>query len=316
MTDSDDPHPIAERIARSVTRAPEEGSSSRRGFLARSALAGGALLALGGGTGAALAQEGDDDDDGMTADEMTAAFDDVDGTDIDVLNYALTLEHLEDAFYQEGMDMFDESDFVDAESLSSYSEEYRREVYAYVQSIGEHEAAHVDVLTQAVELLGGEPEQAATYDFGVESVDDFLALGAVLENTGVAAYAGAAPFVESPDLLGAALSIHSVEARHAAVLNEVTGEPPAPDAFDAAASQADVLEAVGPFIASDTGAETETDDGTDDGTETPTDDGTATPTDHGTDTPTDNGTATPTDHGTATATDDGEGTDTGTATDS
>jgi hypothetical protein len=72
----------------------------------------------------------------------------------------------------------------------------------------------------------------------------------VLENTGVAAYAGAAPFVESPDLLGVALSIHSVEARHAALLNDINGESFFPDAFDSSLSQQEVLDAVGPFIES------------------------------------------------------------------
>jgi hypothetical protein len=258
MKESDDPHPLADRIATSIKDRIEGDGSSRRRFLNRSVVAGGALLALGGGTGFAVAQESDDS---MT-EEMTATFDDVRGTDIDVLNYALSLEHLENAFYREGLETFNESDFVVADSLQSFDEETRLAVYGYVQTVGNHEATHVDVLTQAVELLGGDPAQEATYDFGIETVGDFLALGQVLENTGVAAYAGAAPYVESPDLLGAALSIHSVEARHAAILNWVNGESPFPNAFDPASSQGDVLEAVSQFIDSgDPGNGTETPDG-------------------------------------------------------
>lgn len=258
MKESDDPHPLADRIATSIKDRIEGDGSSRRRFLNRSVVAGGALLALGGGTGFAVAQESDDS---MT-EEMTATFDDVRGTDIDVLNYALSLEHLENAFYREGLESFNESDFVVADSLQSFDEETRLAVYGYVQTVGNHEATHVDVLTQAVELLGGDPAQEATYDFGIETVGDFLALGQVLENTGVAAYAGAAPYVESPDLLGAALSIHSVEARHAAILNWVNGESPFPNAFDPASSQGDVLEAVSQFIDSgDPGNGTETPDG-------------------------------------------------------
>lgn len=228
----------------------DKKNSSRRRFLNHSALAGGALLALGGGTGFALAHEDED----STAEEMTATFDDVEGTDIDVLNYALTLEHLENTFYREALEMFDENDFTEADSLQSFNEEMRQAVFGYVQTVADHEAAHVDVLTQAVELLGGDPAQEATYDFGVESVGDFLALGKVLENTGVAAYAGAGPFIESPDLQSAALSIHSVEAHHAAILNWVNGESPFPNAFDPASSQQEVLDTVSQFIESENGA--------------------------------------------------------------
>lgn len=247
MTDLDDPEEYAERIAESVKEQAEDGGSSRRTFLNRSVLAGGTLLALGSGTGYAMSHDGD-------TNETSADFDDVAGTDIDVLNYALTLENLENAFYREGLEMFSEDDFAQAEygmDLADLSSETAGEIeamYDYVEVIGEHEAAHVEVLGEAITLLGGEPNSEASYDFGVDTVDGFLATAQVLENTGVAAYAGAAPFIESPDLLGAALSIHSVEARHAAFLNHVNGESPFPDAFDSALSQQAVLDAVGPFI--------------------------------------------------------------------
>ncbi|WP_284014359.1 ferritin-like domain-containing protein [Halobaculum litoreum] len=249
------------------------GGSSRRGFLARTAVAGGGLALFGGGTGLTLAQEDDDEGEGTGADEA--------GADVDVLNYALALEHLEDAFYVEVLDTFDEADFVDAEALQSFDEETRQDAYGFVETVGEHESAHVEVLTGAVEELGGDPAQPASYDFGVESVGDALALGQVLENTGVAAYAGAAPSIENPDLLAAALSIHSVEARHAAYLNELNGDSPFPDAFDPASSQEEVLEAISGFIVeddgeeeSDDGDESESDGGTEEGgTGTPAGDG-------------------------------------------
>ncbi|WP_080508474.1 ferritin-like domain-containing protein [Haloparvum sedimenti] len=232
----------AERIAESVRSQLDAASSSRRSFLGRSAVAGGALLAMGSGAGVAQ----DDEEPEEEADGPM--FDDVRGTDVDVLNYALALEHLEAAFYEEALDQLDEDDFMEADELADYSEEAREEIYEYVEVVGAHESTHVDVLTQAVALLGADPTPAAEYDFGVESVGDFLALGQVLENTGVAAYAGAAPFVESPDLLGVALSIHSVEARHAAIFNLLAGSSPFPDAFDEAASQDEVLDAVSQFI--------------------------------------------------------------------
>jgi hypothetical protein len=248
MSTPDGTHPLAERIAESIEHQRDSGSS-RRTFLRRSALTGGGLLALGSGAGLAAADEHDEEDeeDG----DGGPAFDDVGGTDVDVLNYALTLEHLEDAFYRQGLEQFDEADFVAADALQRGPEEARRLLYRFVQTVGNHESTHVEVLTQAVELLGGDPVAAQSYEFGAETVGEFLAIGQVLENTGVAAYAGAAPFIESPDLLGAALSIHSVEARHAALLNGVNMESPFPDAFDPAKSQDEVLEAAGQFIDGD-----------------------------------------------------------------
>lgn len=280
MTEPDDTTDRAARIATSIreSQANEQDGSqeSRRKFLTKSALASGALLALGGGTGFAMASG--QDDGSLTNDEMMAMFDDVEGTDIDVLNYALTLEHLEDAFYRIHIEQFSEDDFMQADALSNLSEEQRRHAWESVQVIGEHESTHVEVLTKAVSLLGGDPVGEASYEFGVESVGDFINLGAVLENTGVSAYAGAGPFIQSPDLLGSALAIHSVEARHAAVLNALNGESPYPDAFDAPASQSDVLEAAGQFITGSMtstpgGNETDTSTGTSTGTptETPTD---------------------------------------------
>jgi len=264
MTDQNDTNPLSERIADSV-RAQLDHDSSRRRFLSRSAFAGGTLLALGGGSGLALGQEADEGGSDEESDGTAATFDDVDGTDVDVLNYALSLEQLEDAFYSEALDTFDESDVTDAEELGGYDEEFLDGVYGYFESIAEHESTHVTVLVDAIELLGGQPNEEASYTFGFETVGEFLATGQVLENTGVAAYAGAAPYIESPDLLGVALSIHSVEARHAALLNELNGESPFPNAFDPATSQDDVLDAVAGFIdegeESDEGEETGAEDG-------------------------------------------------------
>ena len=156
--------------------------------------------------------------------------------DIDVLNYALTLEHLEAAFYR----MAGDFDFG--------TDPYGNSINEYLMMVGEHEAAHVATLTDVITQLGGEPVAEAMYDFGVTDATSFLTTAAVLENIGVAAYDGAGAFIQDPDLLTAAGSIVAVEARHAAYLNLVTGESPFPAAVETPMTPADVLEAAGGFI--------------------------------------------------------------------
>lgn len=169
-----------------------------------------------------------------------APFNDV----VEVLNYALTLEHLESAFYRQALEQFTEDDFVNAGYVAG--------VRGFFELIGEHEAEHVTVLTSVIESLDGEPVQEAEYDFGVSDVASFLQTAAALENTGLDAYTGAAQYlIEEDELLTAALTIHGVEGRHAAYLDHLLGNSPFPAAFEEPLTPAEVLEIAGPFIVSE-----------------------------------------------------------------
>lgn len=162
---------------------------------------------------------------------------------VDVLNYALTLEHLETAFYRDGLAGFTVEDFTAAG--------YDPLVVEYLGLIAAHEAEHVATLTAVVTQLGGEPVAEGTYDFGYTDVASFLTTAAAIENTGVSAYQGAAGFlIEEDDLLTAALTIHGVEARHAAYLNGLTEQSPFPDAVNPTLTPDEVIETVTPFIVS------------------------------------------------------------------
>lgn len=162
-------------------------------------------------------------------------------SEVDVLNYALTLEHLEATFYRKGMETFTEQDYLDIGLQASVRE--------YVMLVEEHEAEHVEVLISVINQLGGTPVEEATYDFGYKTLPEFLAVAQALENTGVAAYTGAAQYlIENDDLLTAALTIHGVEARHAAYFNLINAASPFPDAFDAAKTPDEILSIAGPFI--------------------------------------------------------------------
>ena len=156
--------------------------------------------------------------------------------DIEVLNYDLTLEHLEAAFYE----MVPDIDFG--------MDPYGNSINEYLTIIGEHEAAHVTTLTEVITQLGGEPVARAQYEFGVTDAASFLTVAAAVENLGVSAYDGAGQFIQNPDLLTAAGSIVAVEARHAAYLNLITGTSPFPAAVETPMSPAEVLEAAGGFI--------------------------------------------------------------------
>lgn len=164
-------------------------------------------------------------------------------TPVDVLNYALTLEHLEYAFYRDGLETFG----ADAFSAAGYA----ANVFEYFGRIRDDEKEHVDTLIQVITNLGGEPVAESSYDFGYTDLAGFLGVAMVLENTGVSAYQGAAKYlIGENELLTAALTIHGVEARHASYLNGLQGESPFPDAFNPTLTPDDVLAAAGPFIVS------------------------------------------------------------------
>ena len=215
--------------------------SSRRSLLGKSALVGGGALAFAAAPALrASAQDSTPAADGLEADPY---FED-DG--IAILNYALTLEHLEATLYREALATFTAADFAADGSTT---------VYDLLTQIGDHEAAHVEALTATIDDLGGTPVEEATYDFGYSDAASFLATAAAIENVGVSAYAGAAPSVAvlAPSLVATALGIHSVEARHAsfvaALINDADNQP-FPNAVDSPRTPAEVLDIAGPFIVS------------------------------------------------------------------
>jgi hypothetical protein len=160
---------------------------------------------------------------------------------VDVLNYALTLEHLEYTFYRTFNDEFSGADIEAAG--------YGANVRGRLESIEAHEGAHVDALIGVINSLGGTPVSEAMYSFGVTDVNSYIATAQVLENLGTGAYTGAAQFlIENDDLLTAALTIHGVEARHASYLNVLNNDVPFPEAFETALSPEEVLAAATPLI--------------------------------------------------------------------
>lgn len=170
--------------------------------------------------------------------------------DVEILNYALTAEYLQADFYRQGLETFDEEHFVHRKTFEKFGPGILDYLYDNLQLIYEQEVAHAEAIEGFVTDLGGEPVAEPTFDFGpaFEDPDTFIATGAEIEDVVVSAYAGAAPFVENPDVLGPALGIHSVEARHAGYLRTLTQQVAFPEAVDAPRTPEMVLDIVGPFI--------------------------------------------------------------------
>ncbi|WP_122090426.1 ferritin-like domain-containing protein [Halalkalicoccus subterraneus] len=221
-------------------------STSRRRFMAASALVGAGAFGLGGPVGSVAADEHDEQGMNEASEEMDGEFE----NDVDILNYARTLEFLEGEFYQEGLDNLGCSGLLKAELLADFGQPIRTRVFDDLGVIRDHEFAHADVLGETIEDLGGEPIGMPEFDFGtaVEDPDEFLLTAAILEDTGVGAYAGAAPSIRNAELVPPALSIHSVEARHASFLRVLGGDIGFAAAFDEALTREEVLERASPFI--------------------------------------------------------------------
>ena len=169
-------------------------------------------------------------------------------SDIDILNYALALEHLESAFYVQGVARYTAADYNNSIYAPVFGSKITSNFVPYITAIRDHEVAHVSTLQQVIQGLGGTPVQACTYNFGVNSASDFLSTAMMLENVGVQAYDGAISMISNADIKKAAATIATVEARHASYLNFVNGQLPAPAAFDTTRSRADVLAMASAFI--------------------------------------------------------------------
>jgi len=218
---------------------PTEASTSRKRFL---------TLGAAGAVGGVLAACGRDSKKRAAAtSNKKAPARDARARDIEILNFALTLEYVEADFY----DQIVGSGVVKEPTVLELARRF-----------GETERLHVGALTFAVLGLGGKPAEKPRTAF-----DDVLAGGprkvletaAMVENLGAAAYLAQAANIHDKDILARALSIHTVEARHAAALNSLAGKGfrgggalvgALPDgAFAKPMAMADVLKAVKPFIA-------------------------------------------------------------------
>jgi len=127
-------------------------------------------------------------------------------TDLDILQYALTLEHLENVFYKQGISTMSESMFVAAGFSSQY--------YINLKYVAMDEEQHVKLLSSAIKAAGATPVAACTYKFPYMDPKSFVGLASILEGVGTSAYLGGAGLITSKDYLGVAGSILVTESIH------------------------------------------------------------------------------------------------------
>jgi len=163
-------------------------------------------------------------------------------SDVDILQFALTAEHLESAFYNKGFSQFSKSDFQ-ALGLSSL------EVDGLLQ-VGIDEQIHESTLLSALTAQGVQPVEPCQYNFEFSSADQMLSVARVLEAVGVSAYLGAAPLIKDPTVLTAAGEIVTTEGRHQTLIRAASKADPVPAAFDTPLGPRSVFTLLAQFVVS------------------------------------------------------------------
>jgi hypothetical protein len=158
-----------------------------------------------------------------------------DANDVDILNFALTLEFLESDFYSTGL----KKGLLNGRELELITE------------ISDNESSHVTSVKALVKQLGGTPVNKPSIKFPADTFKDkatFLKTASTFEEVGVTAYHGQVGLIKSGAVLGAAASIAGVESRHAAVLAALIGGNPFPAPIEKRRSENEILTIVKPFL--------------------------------------------------------------------
>ncbi len=163
------------------------------------------------------------------------AFADASHNDLEILNYALTLEYLEADFYTQGLK---------GGVLTGRAREL-------VEPIRDHEQEHVTAVTKTIKAMGGKPVSSPKFQYPDGTFTNkkkFLTTASAFEELGVTAYHGQVPRIDDPDILKAAAAIAGVESRHAAIVADLLGGNPFPSPFEKHMSMSQVLKAATTFI--------------------------------------------------------------------
>jgi hypothetical protein len=145
--------------------------------------------------------------------------------DLGIVRYAIVLEYLEADFY----------------AAANKSGKLKGRASELAKTFGQQEDQHVKRLEEAIAKLGGQPPEKSRGEFPLDTQQQILEFAAGIESLGAAALLAQVDRIQDKELLATAISIHSVEGRHAAAIAELLGEDPAPQVFATPTQASDVL---------------------------------------------------------------------------
>lgn len=153
--------------------------------------------------------------------------------DLGLLTFLLSLEQMEAALLDEGLERFTDADWEQALGLGSARLD--------LETIRDQHGAHAAALTTAIADAGGTAPEPVRYDFGYEDAPGFVRTASAIAETVAAGYAGVVPLLQDPAAQTTVIGILVVEGRHAAYLKLRAGESPFPEPIDQPLTRDEVL---------------------------------------------------------------------------
>ena len=154
--------------------------------------------------------------------------------DLGIAIYALTLEYFETDFY--------------AKAIASG--QLKGKLLETAKRFASQEAQHVKALEAFVTQIGGKLPRKPQTKFTLDTQGTILQMAVTFENLGAGAILGQIPRISNKQLLATAVSIHTVEARHAAALSLAAKQNPTPDgAFAQPQTALNAITAIQPNLA-------------------------------------------------------------------
>ncbi|KAH8667326.1 ferritin-like domain-containing protein [Tricladium varicosporioides] len=156
--------------------------------------------------------------------------------DVQILNYALTLKHLEAKLYQDALKNYTQAEFIAAGFPDPF--------YNYLREITFDEITHVDYLRG---LIGSPAVAECTYKFPITDVKSFVEFASIFEVIGASALLGQVESISNKYVLGYT-SILTVETRHNTLLRQTLYQSPTPKIFDTLLTGNEVRTLIHPYF--------------------------------------------------------------------